>query len=397
MARGGALGFLGLAAWGRGDLAEAVDTFSEAVRSMGQAGDVTDQLGSTVPLADMWVARGRPDEARRLQERALAAAQEHPGAALASLGDLHVGLADVLVEQGELVSAAEHLEAATVVGESASLLENRYRWYVAMARLRRAQGDIDAAVELLDKAHQVHLPGFFPDVRPIHAHQARLRISQGRLGDAAQWAADHQVSQIDDPSYLDEFAQLTMVRLLLAQHRADGDRSRLAEASLRLDQLVPGATRGGRGGSLLEIRILRALMHHALGAQVEAAAELGAALQTAARAGYVRLFMDEGAPMLELLHAVEPPPAARSYADTLRQAAMRAPAVPVRVAEAEGLSEREVEVLRLLATARSGPDIARELFVSVNTLRTHTKHIFTKLEVNTRRAAVSRATDLGLL
>jgi LuxR family maltose regulon positive regulatory protein len=397
MARGGALGFLGLAAWARGDLIEAVDTFSEAVLSMGQAGDVTDQLGSTVPLADMWAARGRPDEARRLLERALAAAQDHPGAALASLGDLHVGVADVLVEQGELVAAAERLEAATVVGESASLLENRYRWYVAMARLRRAQDDIDGAVELLDKAHQVHLPGFFPEVRPIHAQKAQLRITQGRLGEAAQWATDHQVAQIDDPSYLEEFGQLTLVRLLLAQHRADADSSRLDEVALRLERLVPGASSGGRGGSLLEIQILRALMHQARGAPAEAAAELGAALRTGAAAGYLRLFVDEGAPMQELLHAVEPPPDARRYADTLRQVATRAPAVPGRVIGAEGLSEREVEVLRLLATARSGPEIARELFVSVNTLRTHTKHIFTKLEVNTRRAAVSRATDLGLL
>ena len=397
MARAGALGFLGLAAWGRGDLEEAVETFSEAVRSMGEAGDVADQLGSTVVLADLWVALGRPDEARRLHERALATAQQSPGAALATVGDLHVGLADVLVEQGELVGAAEQLEAATTLGEAASLLENRYRWYVAMARLRRAQDDVEAAVELLGRARQLHLPGFFPDVRPIPAQEARLRITQGRLADAWQWSVDHQVSQVDDPSYLDEFAQLTLIRLLLAQHRADGDRAHLDEASRRLDRLVPGATRGGRGGSLLEIRVLRALLHHARRDQVAAAAELGAALQTSAAAGHVRLFLDEGAPMAELLTAVERLPTVGPRARKLQHATRRPPAVPPPAGGAEGLSEREVEVLRLLATARSGPEIARELFVSVNTLRTHTKHIFTKLEVNTRRAAVSRAADLGLL
>jgi len=397
MARGGALGFLGLAAWGRGDLARAISTFSEAVRCMGKAGDVTDVLGSTVVLADMWVARGRPDEARRLQEGALLEAQKQPGAALASLGDLHVGLADVLVEQGELTAAAEHLEAATAVGESASLLENRYRWHVAMARLRRAEGDLGAAVELLDRAHEVHLPGFFPDVRPILAQQARLRITQGQLKDAWRWARDHRVTQVDDPSYLDEFAQLTLVRLLLAQHYADGDSGHLKDASRRLDRLVPDATSGGRDGSLLEIRMLGALVDHARSETVAATADLGAAMQAAEAGGYVRLFADEGAPMTELLRSLEHLPRSVTYARRLLTAAVTHTVGPSRAAGAEGLSEREVEVLRLLATARSGPDIASELFVSVNTLRTHTKHIFSKLEVNTRRAAVSRATDLGLL
>jgi LuxR family maltose regulon positive regulatory protein len=397
MARGGALGFLGLAAWGRGDLAEAVDTFSEAVHSLGRAGDVADQLGSTVVLAGMWVARGRPDEARRLQEDALATAQRHPGAALATLGDLHVGLAEVLVEQGQLVGAAEQLTAATALGESASLLENRHRRYVAMARLRRAHDDLEAAVELLGQAERLRLPGFFPDVRPISAQVARLRITQGRLADAWQWAADEQVLRVDDPTYLDEFAQLTLARLLLAQHREDGDSAHLVDASRTLDRLVAGATSGGRDGSLLEIRMLQGLVHQARGDQVAACAELGAALQTAEAAGYVRLFLDEGAPMVELLRGCERLPTAGSYALTLREGARRQPAFVPRAAEAEGLSERELEVLRLLATARSGPEIARELFVSVNTLRTHTKHIFSKLEVNTRRAAVSRATDLDLL
>jgi LuxR family maltose regulon positive regulatory protein len=324
-------------------------------------------------------------------------AQQHPGATLATLGDLHVGLADVLVERGELEAAAEQLHAVKAIGESASLLENRHRWYVAMARLRRAHGDVEGAVELLGQAEQLYLPGFFPDVRPIPAQRSRLRIMQGRLADAWRWARDQRVQQVDDPSYLDEFAQLTLVRLLLAQHRADRDLSHLDDAAGRLERLALGATSGHRDGSLVEIRMLNALIHDARGDRLAAVSELAGALKHAVPAGYVRLFLDEGDPMMELLKEVERLPTVGDHARTLRQAAYRQRAGPPRPPEAEGLSEREVEVLRLLATALSGPEIARELFVSVNTLRTHTKHIFSKLDVNTRRAAVSRATELGLL
>ncbi|MDF2092224.1 LuxR C-terminal-related transcriptional regulator [Knoellia sp. 3-2P3] len=397
MARCGALGFLGLAAWGRGDLEEAVDTFSAAVQSMGAAGDVADQLGSTVVLASMWVARGRPVEARRLLERALATAGRHRGAALATLGDLHVGLADVLIEQGELDAAAEHLRAAKELGESSSLLENRHRWYVAMARLRCAQGEFEAAVELLAEAEPLFLPGFFPDLRPIPAQRARVRIAQGPLADAWEWARDHQVQQVIEPSYLDEYDQLTLVRLLVARHRADGDQDSLHEAAQRLDRLVPPATSGGRGGSLVEIGLVQALVADARGDRAAALAHLGPALEAGVPAGYVRLFLDEGEPMTRLLEAAERMPTTGDHARRLAAAAYREPAVGPGDAKTEGLSDREMEVLRLLATTLSGPEIAGQLFVSVNTLRTHTKHIFTKLDVNTRRAAVSRAAELGLL
>ena len=160
------------------------------------------------------------------------------------------------------------------------------------------------------------------------------------------------------------------------------------------------AQAAGRDGSLIEARLVRALAHHANGDADAAAADLAAALAAGVPAGYCRLFLDEGQPMAELLGQVAraAAPDVRAHAEHLLAAAQRpsAPA-PAGPASEEGLSERELEVLRLLATELSGPEIARALFVSVNTLRTHTKHIFTKLDVNTRRAAVRRAADLGLL
>jgi LuxR family maltose regulon positive regulatory protein len=117
-------------------------------------------------------------------------------------------------------------------------------------------------------------------------------------------------------------------------------------------------------------------------------------------AGYCRLFLDEGEPMAQLLGQVarEAAGGVCGHAEHLLAAGQRPSAqVPAGAVEEERLSERELQVLRLLATELSGPEIARQLFVSVNTLRTHTKHVFTKLDVNTRRAAVRRATDRGLL
>jgi LuxR family maltose regulon positive regulatory protein len=387
-ARGAAAGILGLAAWAAGDPGTAVDTFSTAVASLHKAGNIADELGATVVLASMWLTRGRPAEARRLYERALAAAERHEGSLLSTTGDLHVGLADMLREQGDLDAAANHLQLARELGDRASLLENRHRWYTAMAGVLQARGDLDGAVRMLDDAEPLYLPGFFPDVRPIPAVRARVRIAQGRLADAWDWAHEHRVTAADPPAFLAEFNQLTLARLLIGQYRADRDQSGLDQACALLDRVVDAAQAAGRAGSLIEARMVRALARHAAGDTGAAIPDLGAALTEGVPGGYVRLFLDEGPPMEDLLRAA-------GHADLVPRAAAPAPAASP--SSDEGLSDRELEVLRLLATELTGPEIARHLFVSVNTLRTHTKHIFTKLDVNTRRAAVRRGTELGLL
>jgi LuxR family maltose regulon positive regulatory protein len=245
---------------------------------------------------------------------------------------------------------------------------------------------------MLDEAQPLFLPGFFPDMRPIAATRARVRILQGRLDGARAWARERGVTPTDPPTYLAEYDQLTLARLLVAEEN-------VREALDLLDQVLDAARAAGRDGSVIEARLVRALAHHAHGDADSAADDLAAALTEGVPAGYCRLFLDEGQPMTELLrhltrvatHQV------RAHAEDLLARAQRPspPAPPGRASE-EGLSERELEVLRLLATELSGPEIARELFVSPNTLRTHTKHIFTKLGVNTRRAAVRRAEHLGL-
>jgi LuxR family maltose regulon positive regulatory protein len=315
-----------------------------------------------------------------------------------------VGISEIDREAGDLESAKRHIERAAALGERASVIESRHRWFVAMGRVADASGDPQEAINLLDKAERLYRPGFFPDVRPIAAMKARVWTASGDLSQAADWPRERAVSATDDVRYLSEFDHLTLVRLRIAQYRVHPDTGALDQAVGLLERLGEAAETSGRAGSLLEIRMLHALAHDARGRRRQALETLAQALAQAPEPdGYARLFLDEGAPMVELLHEAEQQGLAGDHARRLLSLSAardgETPEARRRQAplSAESLSHREVQVLRLLDTELTGPEIARELFVSHNTLRTHTKHIFTKLEVTSRRAAVRRARERGLL
>ena len=242
-------------------------------------------------------------------------------------------------------------------------------------------------------------------MRPIAAIKARVWIAQGNLAEAADWARERGVSVTDDASYLREFDHLTLVRLLLARHRADHDSGVARPGGRPVGPAARGRRDLGRAGSLLEIRMLQALVHDAQGRRPQALESLAQALAAGARTRRLR-------PALPGRGCSDAEPAARRQAGRRRRRPGASPAPRRRpqsrrpapntgqgVAQTavESLSDRELQVLRLLDSELSGPEIARELFVSHNTVRTHTKHIFTKLDVTTRRAAVLRARERGLI
>jgi len=403
--RGGAAGFLGLAAWAEGDVSQALATFGQAVESLHAAGNVVDELSGIVVLADLWRAAGRPSRARTLCTEALRLAEARGEIVARATAELHVALAELDIEVGDLETARRHLESAAELSRRAAVTESLFRSFVARALLARADGDPAAALDHLDRAEQLYRPGFFPDVRPVPALRARLQISVGDLAAAAAWARDRGVSADDPADHPREFDHLTLVRLLLAQHRVAPDRGDAQRSTGLLDRLRDAADASGRAGSLLEIRLLTALVQDTGGRREDALAGLGEAFALAPEPeGYLRLFLDEGVPALELLRAAQEAGIADGHPRRLLAAAATTgtatttPAGPPGIRPlADPLSERELQVLRLLDSELSGPEIARTLFISANTLRTHTKHVFTKLGVSSRREAVARARERGLL
>ena len=352
----------------------------------------------------MWIAAGRPSRALQLYEQALRTATDNGEPYPRATADLHVGLAELDLELDDLSGAEEHLEAARILGERSSITENRHRWSVVMSRVRAARGDAGSAMQLLDQAAALFRHGFYPDVRPIGAMQARLQVATGDLASAASWSEERGLSVDADPDFLHEYELLTLVRLLLAEHRAGQSTSgaRLEAVRALLERLYAAAVDAGRDGSVLEIRMLQALVHDAGGDRDSALEVLGRALaEDPEPESHVRLYLDEGAAMRDLLTSAAHQDQDQIVRDRARRLLERLQPVPegrtAQPALVDPLSQRELEVLRLLDSELTGPQIADELYVSLNTLRTHTKRIFTKLDVKTRAAAVRSAHEHGLI
>jgi LuxR family maltose regulon positive regulatory protein len=395
--RGSASALIALAHWSDGDLHTAQQRYDDAISALLAAEHLADALGCSLALADIQIVQGRLSDATRTFEAGLRLTAEHPG--LRGAADMHIGLSEVLIERNDLDGAAQHLDTSAELGESAGLPQHAYRRRITMARLCRARGDLAMALALIDEALPLFDTDFSPPVRPVEATRARVLLANGDFDGARTWVITRGLTVNDELSYIREYEHLTLARVLVATGSRES--AALDDASRLLDRLLDAADAGGRVGSAIEIRILQAAAEHARGDATSALAALEDAIRRAEPEGHIRLFLHAGAGVTALLRslaqrsdssahlhrivAASAPPAADRAVESLR----RTPLV-------DELSARELEVLRLLGTDLSGPDIARELVVSLNTVRTHTKNIYSKLGVSGRREAVTRARELGL-
>jgi LuxR family maltose regulon positive regulatory protein len=397
LGRASAAALMGLASWASGDLEAGHSGYAECMAGLRRAGHIADTFGCAIALADIRLAQGRLGEAMCTYEQALQRAPGQGGSVLRGTADMYVGMSEVHRERDDLPAATQHLLRSQELGEHTGLPQNRYRWRVAMARIRQAEGDLGAALDLLNEAERLYVGDFFPNVRPVPALRARVRVAEGEWGEALGWARERGLSVDDDLSYLREFEHITLARVLLARYAAERAERSIHEATRLLERLLGAAEEGARTGSVIEILVLQALARQARGDIPAALASLQRALTLAEPEGYVRIFMDEGPPMASLLRTAAKQGITPSYARRLLAAVSTTEdGTPVSQGLIEPLSERELDVLRLLGTDLGGPEIARELIVSLSTVRTHTRNIYAKLGVNNRRAAVRRAAELDL-
>jgi LuxR family maltose regulon positive regulatory protein len=396
LARGSANGITALVHWSLGELSDAESSWSVAVEQLRLAGHLSDSLGGAIALTDLAVAQGRLSSASEIAREGLRIATSSTPT-MKGAADMMVALADVLREQDDLPAARQILADASALGGDKGLPQNAHRLLAATARVHLAEGDPVAAIAAFDAAEHVFTPDFFPDHHPIAAQRACAYLAAGRIPDARDWARRRRFDTDGELTYLNEYEHLAFARVLLA----DGNSAdRVARARRLMERMLGEAEKGGRRGSAIEIRVLLARAYDAAGDRDSASAALDIAVRDAESEGYVRVFADEGAPIRELLTRLNRRRSDDAYLRRLINAASaRTASAPTASSSPllSPLSVRELEVLRLLRSDLGGVDIARHLSVSLNTMRTHTKNIYSKLGVTSRRAAVTRATELGLV
>lgn len=401
--RGGATALLGLASWSRGDLQAAYESFAGGLGLIEGAGIPHYKISGTHVLADICIGQGRLRDAIDLYQQSMKLAESWRGAVIRGTADLCLGLAELYNEQNAQDKARDWLARGQAFGADAALTENQYRWLVLQSQMAEDENRLDDAITLLAEANEVFVPDAVPSVRPVAALQAQLWIKTGKIADAERWAAQKDLAVNDEVTFLREFEHITLAKLYIAQYAAKRDDRQLDAAIALLDRLLQASEANERTGSTIEIMIQQALAYQAEGDVSLALVPLERALALAAPEGYVRTFRKEGVKMRDLLRQAAAAGISGKYTRRLLAAfdagpSPGKPAVNVAAdALAEPLTNREIEILRLIAAGMRNQEIADQLFISLYTVKRHIANAYGKMEVSTRTEAVARANELKLL
>ncbi len=399
---------LGFTYWSSGNLEAACQSFSDWVTDMQMAGNIQFAVATAFVLADIMVAQGHLCEAIRTYQQSLQLAAEHDKLVQQVTTHHYLGLAMLYHESGDQAASDEYLQKASELGEQTALVDWPYRWCIAQARVMESRGEFKGALDQLDDAKRLYVRTPVPDIRPISALKTGIYLRQGRLAKAQDWVRENDLSIGDDISYLREFELITLARVLIAEHKSNPIDGSIQKAIVLLERLQKAAEDQRRWGSVVEILVLQALARKVQGNMLLALTQLERALILSESEGYCRIFVDEGLPMVELLRSMKVDDGRQktyihklliTYAgNEIRpiSSTQNSPSSFVHQPLVDPLSKRELEVLRYLRTELNGPEIARELSVSLNTVRTHIQNIYSKFGVTNRQAAIRRAQELDL-
>jgi LuxR family transcriptional regulator, maltose regulon positive regulatory protein len=401
---------LTIADWLGGRLDQGERGLGEVVAERAAAGERYLAVRAGYDLGHLQQAQGHLGAALSTYQHGLELATEPGRPTLPAAGMAHVGLAEVLYQRDQLDAALRHATEGVAACRQLAYTPPLAAGLVTLAWIRHAQGDQRGALDAIDQAEGLALdPAMVDLLNPIPVQRARLLLAHGDLAAARRLTRQRGLDAEDQPDYPREHAWLLLARLLLAENAPE----RALELLGRLHAL---AAAHERVGSMIEMLALQTLGQAAVGDQDAALAALIEALRLAAPEGYLRVFLDEGAPMAGLLgtlatspakaRAVATAPLARAHLDRLIQAFARhgqpvlarpRPGGAMAPGLVEPLSPRELEVLALLADGRSNQAIADTLVISLDTVKRHVSHVLDKLGAANRTQAVSRARELRLL
>jgi LuxR family maltose regulon positive regulatory protein len=369
----------------------ATGVYRQAVR--GEQG-IGNQVGTLVVLTNLVFALnelGRRREALAVCRQAVQGAASQSGRALPVSDGIYLAWSLLSYEANELALAREQVTGVLDLVERANLADGVIWSQFILARVCLAQGDLAEVRRIARDVRQFvdRLDVYESKRQWLAAVEALVSIREGDLAAADRWARSASLCPTDTPHLWDEFQYFVLARILLAQ-------GRLEEAQQLLATMERSASQGRRGRKLLTVHLLLAAMHQAAGDTQEAIGRIEKAVALAAPEDYVRAFLNEGPAILELLPEVRH--LAPDFVSRVLEAApAHGPDFPHSQALVEPLSERELEILRLIATGRSNPEIAEALYLSLNTVKWHAKNLYGKLNVSSRIEAVARAQQLKLL
>jgi LuxR family maltose regulon positive regulatory protein len=380
-----------------GDMTASSQTLSEALVIAQATSNILMQTLCNIMIASLEMLEGRLQQSARIYRQMIQSAEDQAGQPIVVASMAYLGIGEICREQNDLDAAVEYLTQGLALGRHWDNLELLVDGYISLARVAQARGDLVQAFHVLEEARQLATrhPTAVWTLATVDMNFARLWVVEGNMEAAARWAQSMFSLSITSPSILREVEWVILARLHLARHEPD-------KALSVLEELYQTAESSGRMGVVIEILALRALAYHMQGNVIRALSDLEKALSLAQPEGYVRIFADEGPPMADLLlkrleaHSEGP---STGYVHALLAALGRPIAAPSAASPPlnEALSEREIEVLRLLSAGLSNQEIADQLVVAISTVKWHIYHIFNKLDVRSRMQAVIRAAELNLL